>query len=368
MNIPENYNLYIITYENKNINYDHKGKVINLNIPGCSSKLGKFISTIRRIIKVREIKKKYNIEKTISFLDNPNIINILSRYKDKVIISIRNQKSKEIQGKNEKILRLLICKIYNKADKIVALSNGVKDDLLLNFSIKSDKLDVIYNPVDIEYINSLKDEELERKYKKIFNDKDYTIITSGRLAYQKGQWYLLRAFKNITKTIDNINLVILGEGELGNELRQMAKNLNIQNKVHFLGFQSNPFKFIKSSDLFVFTSLFEGFGNVITESMACGTIVVSSDCKSGPKEILNPSNIDVQIKDTYLADYGILIPEFDGNKYEYNAPLTKEEENLSKCIINLLNDKELKKHYEEKLFERVQEFDPKIIVNKWCEL
>ncbi|MGG7200404.1 glycosyltransferase [Clostridium butyricum] len=367
LNIPNKYNLYIITYENKKINYDHGGTVINLNLPGTSKKIDKLISTVKRIYKLRKIKNKYNIEKSISFLDNPNTVNILSRCKDKVIISVRNQRSKEC-GSSNNLTNYIINKLYSKSDKIIALSNGVRKDLIDNLNILPEKIGVIYNPLDINYINSLKEQKIEKKYEKIFNNKNYVIITSGRLTYQKGQWYLLRSFKKVLETISNVNLVILGEGELESDLKQMTVNMKIDNNVYFLGFQSNPFKYIKNSDLFVFTSLFEGFGNVITESMACGTVVISSDCKSGPKEILNPSDKEKLVDDVYLADYGVLIPEFDGKKYDENSSLTKSEEILTKGIIELINNKSLKDEYEKKILDRVTDFDPKVIVNKWCEL
>lgn len=368
LNSCEEYNIYIITYMKKDFEYPHKGEVINLNLSGSNDWKYKIINTIKRIYKVYKIKKKYKIDMTISFLDNPNIINILSRYKDKVIISIRNQKSKELQGKKIFLSKFLTKKLYNKADKIVALSEGVKEDLFQNFNINSEKLEVIYNPLDINFINSLKNEEIDEKYKDIFNGKNYNIITSGRLNYQKGQWYLLRAFKKVTEEISNINLIILGEGELEDKLKLMVRDLNIQDRVYFIGFQSNPFKFINKCDLFILTSLFEGFGNVITEAMACGTVVIASDCKSGPKEILNPSNNKAEIKDMYLGDYGILIPEFDGKEDWNKDNLTKEEEILARTIIKLLKDNNLRKEYENKLINRVSDFNPKNIVKEWYKL
>jgi hypothetical protein len=117
LNMPENYNVYIITYQDKENKYPHKGTVININSGESKNILGKIFNTIKRIYKIRKIKKKYNIEKTISFLDNPNIINILSRYKDKVVISIRNQKSKEIEAGEKKLQKSIIKNLYIKPIK-----------------------------------------------------------------------------------------------------------------------------------------------------------------------------------------------------------------------------------------------------------
>lgn len=318
-----------------------------------------------RVYKVRKIKKKYNIDKSISFTENANIINILSRYKEKVIISVRNQKSKEIEASSQNIQKKIIKNIYNKADNIVAISNGVKRDLIDNFYIDKMKTTVIYNPVDIKYIDSLKNEEIEDKYKYIFDEN--TIITSGRLTYQKGQWYLIRALKKVKKELPNAKLVILGQGELEKNLKKLVAELNLEDSVFFLGFKSNPFKYIKNSKVFVLPSLFEGFGNVITETMECGTIVISTDCKSGPKEILNPSNMEEKVNDMFIANYGILIPVFDGKVYNATEKLTKEEDILANTIIEVLKNMQLCLQLESKIFERVKDFEVNSIVKEWCK-
>lgn len=366
LNMPENFNVYIITYTDTEHKYPHKGKVININSNESNNVIGKIINTIIRIYKVRKIKKKYNISKTISFLENPNIINILSRYKDKIIVSVRNQKSKEIASSSKRLQKYIIKKVYNKADNVVAISCGVKDDLIDNFGISSKKTSVIYNPVDINYIDSLKSEEIEEEYKSIF--KENIIITSGRLTYQKGQWHLIRAFREVKNKIHDAKLVVLGEGELEDELKTLVDELGLKQSVYFLGFKANPFKYIKMSKLFVLPSLFEGFGNVITEAMTCGTVVLSSDCKSGPKEILNPNNIEAKINNVNLAEYGILVPVCSGKMYVANENLSNEEKIMADGIIKCLSDNDLMLKYEEKLSYRINDFRVNKVVEKWCEL
>ncbi|ETJ35922.1 Glycosyl transferase, group 1, partial [human gut metagenome] len=237
--------------------------------------------------------------------------------------------------------------------------------LIDNFYIDKMKTTVIYNPVDIKYIDSLKNEEIEDKYKYIFDEN--TIITSGRLTYQKGQWYLIRALKKVKKELPNAKLVILGQGELEKNLKKLVAELNLEDSVFFLGFKSNPFKYIKNSKVFVLPSLFEGFGNVITETMECGTIVISTDCKSGPKEILNPSNMEEKVNDMFIANYGILIPVFDGKVYNATEKLTKEEDILANTIIEVLKNMQLCLQLESKIFERVKDFEVNSIVKEWCK-
>lgn len=121
-------NKYLIVYHREEQEYDFNGKVISLDIKPSTSIIGKCLNYIKRIYKLKKIKKELNIQKTISMLDSPNIINILSRENDKIVISLRNHKSKEFKGRKQKIYNKLIRVIYNKADKIIAISEGVKED------------------------------------------------------------------------------------------------------------------------------------------------------------------------------------------------------------------------------------------------
>lgn len=365
-NMPEEYETFIITYLDKENKYPHKGTVLNLNSKESNNFIGKVLNTLIRVYKIRKIKKKYKISKTISFLDNPNIINILSRCNDKIVISIRNQKSKEIEAGKRKLQKAIISKLYNKADEIVAISEGVKEDLLINFDLNKNKMRVIYNPIDLKYIDTQKSLDIEENIINIFNDK--TIITSGRLTYQKGQWHLIKAFSKVNKIIPESNLVIMGEGELENELLELIRKLKLENNVHLLGFKSNPFKYINKAKVFVLTSMFEGFGNVITEAMASDTVVISTDCKSGPKEILNPSDINKEVNDIYIADYGVLVPVCSGEKNYENLELSKEEEIVAEAIIKVISDERLQAELKNKMHTRVKEFDVNTIVKEWCNL
>src|SRR5699024_8973667 len=144
----------------------------------------------------------------------------------------------------------------------------------------------IYNFYDIEKILELSKEPLTVQDAKIFENP--TIVTVGRLAEQKGQWHLIRALNKVKKEIPDVKLIILGEGELEDYLKKLVNDYKLTENVHFLGFQKNPFKYITKSDMYVFPSLYEGFPNALAEGMVCGLPVISSDCESGPREILSP--------------------------------------------------------------------------------
>jgi len=238
-------------------------------------------------LKLKKYIKENNINIVMSFLYRPNYINILAKIFGSSHRSIINIRSTTSRYKNEgflgKVNLFLINNLFNKADLIISNSKGVDEDLksLMNITTNTK---VIYNPVDIEYINSKKDicEDIAFDFKK---DKRY-IISVGRLIPLKRNADLIKTFFELQKRDNSLELIFLGDGILKNDLVNNCIKLEIKEKVHFLGNVKNPFYYLNKSDLFVLNSEIEGFPNVLVEAMACGLPVISSDCKSGPREIL----------------------------------------------------------------------------------
>lgn len=350
---------HIIVWDGEGIDYEYKGELIDINVKNSDNLISNVKVLYDRVKKVKKLKKEKKIDTTISFLEGPNIVNILSKANDKVIISVHNFQSKEREGLYGFIFKTLIKLLYNKADKIVTVSKLIKQDLVQNFGIKEEKIEVIYNPYDMEKIAKLSLEEIDDEHKEIFEHP--VVINAGRLTAQKGQDNLIKSFKEVKKEVANAKLVILGQGELEEELKNLAVELGLEKDVYFLGFQRNPFKYIQRADVFALSSNFEGFPMCLAESMACKTAVVSTDCKSGPREMLYKScNINDNSKIVELADYGILTPAFETTE--------KAHKEFSKAIVTILKDEKLREKYEELGNVRVKDFDSKNILKQWYEI
>jgi len=348
--------------------YPYEGELIDLNIKGSENPIVKLFNSLKRIKKVKKIKSEKKFDTTISFLPNPNLINILSKKNDKIIISVRNYMSENLKEKKPYISYIysnVYKYIYNRADLIVVVSKAIKQDLIQNFNVQEKKIKVIYNFYDIDKIRLLGNEEIDTEFKDIFNHP--TIITAGRLSFQKGQWHLLRAFKSIKNELSEVKLIILGQGTLENELKKLALELGIEEDVHFLGFQNNPFKYVSKSDVYVFPSLYEGFPNALSEAMACGLPVISTDCQSGPREILEPSlkTSDSATSKMILGKYGILVPPMDGRNYSSKDSLTTEEKILAQSVIQILKDRDLLEYYKDQSNKRIIDFQKEQIISEW---
>lgn len=199
------------------------------------------------------------------------------------------------------IVDYFIKKLYFKSDLIIAQSYGMKEDLINNYNINRNKIKVIYNPVSEKILE-------KQEYTQKNNIKNNEILFVGRLSKQKGLNYLFKAFALCVKSRSDLKLRILGEGPLKPELQLLAKELKIYDNVIFEGFKDDVAYYYENSALTVMSSLYEGFPNVLVESITLGTPVVSFDCPSGPKEIINNgiNGYLVEYKNIHLLSESIL--------------------------------------------------------------
>jgi len=293
-------------------------------------------------LRYKKILKKKKIKVSLSFMNRPNYVNIFAKLfgsKVKTIISERISPSMEYRTSSfkDKISRLLIKKLYKKADIIVCNSKGIKQDLN-NWNIKN--VVVIYNILNLKC-------KIDEK-----NEK-FTFINVGRLEPQKNHKLLIKAFK---KANLDAKLLIIGDGYLRKDLEVLIEELELKDKVKLLGRQKNPGKFLSKADVFVFSSNYEGFPNVLLEALACELPIISTDCKSGPREILAP-NTDFrrQTKDIEIAEYGVLTPVGDVEK-------------MSKAMKMIYENRDLREKLKSKAKKRANSFRVEKIIKQWREV
>ena len=183
------------------------------------------------------------------------------------------------QSKFPRLLPLLYALLYGKADIIICQSKDMREDLIRSFRVLPEKTVVINNPVDVDAI-SRRSEFVGRLYYR----KGINLLAAGKLKYQKGFDLLLEAMACIKE--NEINLTILGEGPEKRSLMQLRDVLGLNARVTFRGFVKNPYPYMAKADVFVLSSRFEGFPNVVLEAMACSKPVVAFECPGGINEII----------------------------------------------------------------------------------
>lgn len=229
-------------------------------------------------------------EALISALDHANVIalgaKLLSRSPVRLALSVHSTLSQSSARAMNLRGRLTPCwtrLFYPWADAVIAVSKGVADDLLRVSKLRKEKVHVIYNPVVAPELFVQAEEVLDHPW--FAADEPPVILGVGRLTEPKDFITLIRAFA-IVKEVCPARLIILGEGEERARLEAFVRNLDLEASVELPGFVSNPYKYIKRAAVFVLSSKWEGLPTVLIEALALGTPVISTDCPSGPAEIL----------------------------------------------------------------------------------
>jgi glycosyltransferase involved in cell wall biosynthesis len=256
----------------------------------------------------------------LSSLTRANIVSILAsstiQTDTRVVVSEHNNLKSTVDATKKlrlKILPILIRTIYPFADDVIAVSHGVANSISQASGFDLQSISTIYNPIVTDELIKQAEEPCSHRWLTEKNTQTPPVVLgAGSFNPQKDFPTLIRAFDRIHEQRD-ARLIIISDGELRDEYERLISEYNLQNVVDLPGFVENPYSYMRAADVFALSSKWEGFGNVIVEAMACGTPVVSTDCPSGPSEILDGGT------------YGSLVPVGD-------------DQALATEIINTLND------------------------------
>lgn len=375
---------YFILYNVVEYDID-KDKVVHIGVKVTSSALSVFtrIKTLFYAI----LRLKNQIEKgaiVVSFLEQSNYLNIISKLffqhtailNTQVVASIENRKGLK------RINNLLIRIMYPFADKICCNSELIKKDFIEYYGLSAPKITVIYNSYDIPHIVNRSIEPLNEIERSIFNSGTI-LLSAARLNKNKAQWHMIRMLPHLIKAKPDIKLILLGQGELKDDLYELALDLGIKTycrgisegsptpeyDLYLWGFSDNPHKFMKNADLFVFTSILEGMPNALNECLICGTPIISTDCISGPREILAPkSDLNTVLNSPEKADSGVLMPAFEKEFQNSAVPFSVAEKLWVEEILDLVSDKQNLDVLKLNAQKRGAEFDYLLKIEDWKTL
>jgi len=282
-----------------------------------------------------------NPDVLVSFMWFTNAVTIIAKKfsgsVSRTILSERYGLKLSYEGlSNECQRRITIRFFYPKANRILVNAKQMGRQLSDIYKMTTEKIEVIYNPVDIKKITCTSREECHHRW---FHEDIPVIIAAGRLVRQKGFDYLLNAFSIVSKGL-SCRLMIVGKGKEEKKLMKLVEQLKINEKVDFPGFQKNPYKYLARSKIFVLSSLYEGFPNVLLEALALGVSSIATRCPTGPDEIITD------------GVNGLLVPPAD-------------EKALADAIRRLLQDEDLRKKLGEAGRKRAEDFEVSKIVRQY---
>ncbi|MBN2144937.1 MAG: glycosyltransferase [Candidatus Aureabacteria bacterium] len=260
-----------------------------------------FLKLIRGV--AREI-REYEPQVVLSSLYYANIVStlasIFTKKKFKLLLWEHNNPKSYLTAEKYSFIKIQLMKFtYKKADVVITVSKVIKKIMEDNFNIPFCRAKAIYNPIPIEIIRERSYEKVEHGF---LNDPQNTVLIAvGRFNAQKRYDRLLGAFKLAHAVNNSMRLLILGQGSLEKDLKQLSVNLGLIDLVDFIGFKNNPYAWMKQADIFVLTSDYEGFPMVLLEAMACGIPIVSVDCPTGPDELILSGENGLLVKMTAEA-------------------------------------------------------------------
>ena len=363
------FDVTIVIFDSANIAYDVEGlSIIDIQMGVRKGKLQKILNIIRRSRKVRKLKKEMQPEIAYSFGPTANMVNAFSKTgKEKVWLGLRNYTDVEEETK----MRLLV----KKADLIVCCSRDIEKSVKIKY--KFNNTAVLYNLYDVDTIRkeaAASDpplpfaEELKEagRLQQEPGQLRY-LVSMGRDDPMKGFWHMIKAFKLVHDQIPEARLILMGAGTF-QKYKTLAEQLKITDAIYFAGMRRDPYALLKYGEVYLLTSANEGFPNALVEAMTLSLAPVSTNCLTGPAEILVRNGDTASLNDQFAekqkeketpviyGDYGIVVPEMQKEENLDPADITEEERNLADTVIRLLQDEKLLQSYRQAAARRAGDF------------
>lgn len=307
------------------IEYSFSGEVLNLG--KLKNKTNGFFNRLKRFLVLKQFFKNNKFDYIIDFrvrsqqLQEFIIIKFI--YNAPLIISIRSFMIDLYFPKN----KLLANTIFSQAKKIITVSQAIENRISKEFSYS--QLQTIYNPIDFDLISRLANEELNL-------DFEY-VLAVGRMNDDVKQFdKLIEVYANSELPLNNIKLIFLGDGSNKEKYELQVFNNNLKGMIYFKGKVDNPFMYMKNAKFLLLSSKNEGFPNVILETLACGTPVVSFDCESGPNEIIINRENGLLVENQNFEAFKISINEMALNEELYNNCKANSKASVQQFSIDMI--------------------------------
>lgn len=264
----KNYDVTIIVFNSNDVDYDYGGKLIDIECIEKKGLIGKSYNLLKRSYKLKKLFNREKFDHIFGFMESANYPSILASRETIASLHIDFHFLGPID-------RTLISSFYPLAKSVAPVSDDIASSL--RNQLKLNNVSRIYNPVPFE--------ELERLSSVPFEHPRKFIIAVGRLTYQKHFDLMIEAYSK-SKTQQDCDLIILGDGELREDLEAQVKALGMEDKIHLPGRLKNPFVYMKNAEFMALSSRAEGFPMVLIEALSLSCPVISADCPTGPREIV----------------------------------------------------------------------------------
>ncbi len=300
-------------------------------------------NTFTFALRLRKILKDKKPDKVLSFLYYQNILTSLALTGLDILFIPSERSNHRIYlstSLKHRVWKWLLGKAYRRASAIITVSNESKAAMISDFKLPGEKIHTIYNGISFSLIDRLKEETVTEFD---FESDIVHIVAVGSLNKAKNYPLLITSFSILHFHHKNTKLVILGSGEMEDQIKELIVQSGLSDAVYLMGYCSNPYKYLKHASCYVLSSKWEGFPNSLLEAMYITGHVISTNCPTGPSEIISH--------------------ELDGLLCEMDNP-----EELTKAMEKMCFDADFRKIVFQNSREKISRFDEKIMINKYRDL
>ena len=318
--------------------YSVPGKIIHTGLPSCvqEAAFGQKSVLLRlfaNALVIRSLKKRYHIHTAVSFMEECNYLNILSQRGENVIVRICTILSRRNDLNACLCDRKIVRFFYSLPCRIVVMSRFAIYDMVCNYHISRKKLTLI--PKGCE-------SGIQAAEKPAVHGGHY-VLAVGRLDPVKQHDRLIRAFSHTVSKVPDAVLVIVGTGDKERYLKRLCRIYGLEGSVQFAGFRKDVAAYFAMAQVFVMSSVVEGFPNSMIEAMACGVPVVSTDSPGGCRDIIGRK---IRHKGYWMCRYGILTPEMPAGRVNPQAEICREERILGQAVADMLRKDSMRRNYQ----------------------
>ena len=355
--LSEKYDVYMTVFDGDTVsNYEYYGKLYNLDVKSDNSSIiHKVLIVLKRAYRLRKFVRRNSIDLVLSFCNECNLANTISVHKAKKVCSIRS-----VSDLDANMFVKYVVKTKNNL--LVLQTETLREMLMVQYGKRIRKKTVVFgNPFNADFIIRKSKEAVPKFLDNILAEKK-TIVNVASIKPSKNHENLLRSFELVCDKNPETYLLLIGADPLGKEdgIKRMAEKSKHSDHIIFVGELKNPFPVVSKASIFVLPSLAEGIPNALVEAMICGIPIISSNCLTGPKELLTDfgDTVNYNEKGYAVCKYGILVKPFSGSALP-NYDYTYENYCFANAITDVLDSKALYNDLKQKAVNGAKRFDIK---------
>lgn len=387
------FDITIAIFDGSDVGYDVSGlKITDIDVPAKPGKVNKIVNILKRTSRIKKLKKDLRPDITYSYGPSANIINSLSAAAGELTwTGLRNYTDATDKGKMKLCVKhsdLIICcardietevhKLYGSGVLTAVLYNLYDMDGIREDSMKELPDEAWFEAFGLDHDGNYVSRGSEQGADAV-SSRPQHIMSMGRADDQKMFWHMLKIFKLIREKNKNVFLTILGAGDW-DMYAKLADELGIAEAVYFTGPQLNPYKYLRFGDINLMTTRNEGFPNALVEGMALSMAAVSTNCLTGPAEILVDGGDCFSAREQFdklkedgepaviYGDYGLLTPEMARDRNMDPADIPEEDVNMADVVLKLLADDAELAHYKAQAAKRAMDFTYEAYLDKFLSL